>query len=219
MIERISPRIAGILGLTTEQEEILSYGLLLIRSTLLSLAAVVLAGVIAGNLLGALLISLVVAILRIFGGGAHCDTEYRCAVTSAVIFGGLGFFAPRLVEWVKPEYVEVLTVQLILISTYIWAPLASPQKPIQSVEHRRKFRFLSYAAILMLTGIMFWTFYLDYVLISTCIAIGFGWQSLLISPAGSKLIGGFDWLLARIDLGIRRLQGTQLNSVGKSRWR
>jgi accessory gene regulator B len=198
MREGLSQYTARVLGLTGEQEEIFAYGLALLRSNLLSLAAVAAAGLIVDRVGEVFLISLVVALLRAFGGGAHCETEYRCAVTSAVIFGGLGFVAPRLAGRVSPGYFEALAALAILTATYLWAPLPSPQKPIRLPEHKRKLRRLSLGAIALLAGAMAWLSHAHYIRLAACIALGFAWQAVLLSPLGSRIIMGFDRALSGI---------------------
>lgn len=198
MTRKIALLFAGALNLSEEQVEVFHYGLLLLKSTLLSLGAVLLAGFLVGNVLGTLLLSLVVAALRVFQGGVHCASEYRCAVTSAIVFGGLGFVLLRLPGWLELELVIFGAILLIVFATYLWAPLPSPEKPIRKPEHRRKFRFLSYGAITVFTAVMLWCYYLNHISIALAIAAGFLWQSLLLSPAGSGLIHGFDWVLSRL---------------------
>lgn len=198
---KIEKELAKSLGKSQGMDEddisVLEFGFAVVKSTVISFCGVVLAGFLVGQLLGTLVISFTVAFLRSLTGGPHCSTEYRCAVTSGMVFGLLGLLS----TWIWPFMnIGLMAVAgaLLLFAILLWAPQDCPEKPIISSSHRRKLRALGLAA---LTGLLLIQYYLvtrQFLPFVTWIAEGMVWQAILLSPAGV-------WIIRQFDHGLERL--------------
>ena len=178
-------------GMSEDDISILEFGLATVKSTVISFIVVVLAGLLVGQLLGTLVISFTVALLRSMTGGPHCSTEYRCAITSGMVFGLLGMLSSRIWPHMSSGLIAVPGVML-LIAILLWAPQDCPEKPIISSSHRSKLRALGLAA---LAGLLLLQYYLavqQFMPFTTWIAEGIFWQAVLLSPAGVWAIKQFD---------------------------
>ncbi|WHH57089.1 accessory gene regulator B family protein [Petroclostridium sp. X23] len=88
--------------------------------------------------------------LRLIAGGYHEDTYWRCFFTSLVIFAAIIVIGMNL-----PQSLLLKSGMLIVsvILTWLYAPVDHPNKPIISVERRRRFKYFSFGSVILM-GIM-----------------------------------------------------------------
>ena len=92
------------------------------------------------------------AVTRSFAGGYHEETYWRCFTTTLIIFAvclyiGISFDMARLVK------IILLLVSVLL--AYIYAPVDHPNKPIISIDRRKRLKHLSVIIIIILGLISF----------------------------------------------------------------
>ncbi|SHJ31183.1 accessory gene regulator B [Geosporobacter subterraneus DSM 17957] len=99
-----------------------------------------------------LIATLFFCIPRMPAGGFHEDTYWRCFFTSLMIFSAIAIGGSRFfLNW--PIRFALILITLILI--WIYAPVDHPNKPIISLERRKRLKYFSLAATAVLVGISF----------------------------------------------------------------
>jgi accessory gene regulator B len=199
---KISTFLTKELKLDKDTNEIITYSLHLVFSTIIGIAFIVFAGWVLDVVQSTLFIAVSAAIVRSFSGGAHCSSPFRCALTGAIIFPSLAL----LVEIVEPILSDTWIITIIVlslffsgISFYLWAPADSPGKPITTIMHRTKLRRLTFASVVLLVVIALAIGKLKLfsspraVILS--LMLGLAWQGFSVSPAGYKFTHGLDFIL------------------------
>lgn len=154
-----SRRWAGYLaqktGLQPEKEEVLTYIIEVLAINLGNVLATLILGALLGVLPGTVACLLTVAILRHTAGGAHSNSPVRCALVTILLFPTMALIADMLSTKLNVIYNEYFMLAAILTALFAFtllAPVASPSAPIISEFRRRKLKFLSIAAIILLSA-------------------------------------------------------------------
>lgn len=193
----LAQKLGSTQGMDEDDISVLEFGIATVKSTIISFSGVLLAGVLVGQLLGTLVISFTVALMRAFTGGPHCSTEYRCAITSGLVFGILGYLSPFI--WPSLTLGLILLASLpLFLSILAWAPQDCPEKPIISPSYRRKLKGLGLTATAGILILQCFLIYYQNPAFAAWIAEGMVWQAVLLSPLGV-------WIIKRLDLGLEKL--------------
>lgn len=99
------------LVLNKDQEQIVTFAVQLIESTISSTVAIVLVALALGNLTETVIVLAAAIPMRLAAGGGHCNTALRCTLAGALVFPTLGLI---------PQYfqAESYWVLLVPISLY-----------------------------------------------------------------------------------------------------
>lgn len=91
-------------------------------------------------------------ILRGFAGGFHEKTYLRCLFTSFFIFAFIVFTATQLSF---SAFTKAILAALSILLIWLYAPVDHPNKPIISMERRKKLKSLSVLMAIIFLGISF----------------------------------------------------------------
>lgn len=193
MMEKIMVRyLKKNLVLSKDQEQIVTFAVQLIESTIFSTVAIVLVALALGNLQETMIVLAAATVMRLAAGGSHCSTALHCTLAGALIFPTLGLF---------PQYHQVesyLVIIVIIIACFIsiakYAPAEAPEKPLTSQEYIKKMYRISLILAVLITAMALFLFPIKSN-VSTGLLTGLAWQALTITPLGYKLILGLDKLI------------------------
>jgi len=176
------------LNLTPDEEEVARYGLQILIYTLTGLITICLAGWLLGCFWTTLAVCLTAALLRLFTGGAHSNSPLTCTLLGMVVVPLIGKIAALTAPFFTPQSLTLIVVPgLILSLNIIWrlSPVDSPAKPITSLEHRKKLRFLAIAAVLLLTsGQALLLIKGQAPAVVLALSLGLWWQAFTLTQAG-----------------------------------
>lgn len=142
---------------------------------------------------------------RILSGGVHCNTYSRClAFTLAlgVLIAKSSIVIDSYFNNNSLLLLIVLTTVTGLYSVKKWAPVDTPNKPINRKEKRDKFQKLSISYVFSWSAFMILFIYTRSDMQSTIpLALasigGFLAQVLSLWPIGCRLTGKFDYMLSK----------------------
>lgn len=180
------------LVLNKDQEQIVTFAVQLIVSTISSIGAIVLVAVALGNLQETMIVLAAAAAMRLAAGGVHCNTALRCSLAGAVIFPSLGLI---------PQYYQAASYWVLLvlfIASFIsiakYAPAEATGKPLTNPKYIKKmYRISLFLAVLIATLALF--LFPTKSNVSTGLITGLAWQAFTITPLGYKLISGLDKII------------------------
>lgn len=144
--------------ISSDEKEIVKFGLENIGSTLLGLAIILAIGSYFDYLLGSFVLWLLQFPLRKNAGGFHAKTKAGCLLTSAVIFYVCAIIYLRL-ELSSQLYLLIMAILFCII--FLMAPVDSENKRLDKMEYevyRRRTRFVLIAegGLFILAFIMDW---------------------------------------------------------------
>lgn len=156
-MEKLAGKIKDVIcknkpGLTIQQVETIKFGL---ECTLNEAFKIVVYFIIFAllSLTDHYLVALVFfCIARIFAGGYHTDTFLKCFIVSFLILS-TGIFTGS--QFVLPFTVRLVLLVISIILAWIFAPVDHPNKPIISMDRRKRFKYLSVVVFIILAGITF----------------------------------------------------------------
>jgi len=198
-----STRIASYLvrktNLNEEKEEVLAYAIEVLSLNLLNVTLSLLIGYLLGVLPGTLVCLLTVAAIRIFAGGAHSNSPWRCAAITALVFPIMGLIAKKTTIFIQPLAADTFMAVSFLISfavIYTLAPVDSPSAPIKSKTRRKRLKFFSLSSFAIIT---FSVALINYSIqsgkeLQFYITFGVLWSSFILTPVGHKLFQTIDRL-------------------------
>ncbi|NLW10268.1 MAG: accessory gene regulator B family protein [Firmicutes bacterium] len=174
------------LDLDEEKTEVVAYALTSLFVILLDLALLVLVCGLLGVLKEGLVAACTGALLRMFTGGAHLSSPWRCAILSSLLPAFFGLFGKYTGPMLVPEFslillLSVLVWGVIIVSKY--APAEVKERPIRP----EKKGFYRKAGILL---VVLWgipaVFFLstnrpELFLAGSC---GLWWQTVTLTPPG-----------------------------------
>lgn len=200
IVDRAVRLLAKELSLPPKQEEIIRYGAMTLACTATALAAIVVLSAAAGVFREAMAVTIASVIFRKTSGGAHSVTFAGCTIFSAAVMTLLGLVARFAWSILFSPSFLLLAVLVAGTAAYRFAPADVPQKPISSPRQRRGLRALSFLvvcafALLGLSAFLAAGSIPRYV---PGISLGLLWQSLMLTPAGFRLIAQADRLIAKI---------------------
>lgn len=209
VIEKISNnlayKIASILNLDKDNQEIIAYGAFSFLQTLWAILFVLIFGLIFGVLIEALILSFTASFLRKYSGGAHASSPNRCAMIGAIVFSTLGIFVNKTSPLLTIKLAALTGLVCFILSYYIvykLAPVDSPSKPIvkeKTKQRLKKSSLLVLHALIIIIITLIGLYYKlgDKILLisAQCISVGAAWQSLTLTSIGHSLMAGIDTFL------------------------
>lgn len=136
--------------ISSEEVDIVSYGLETVGSSLMGLLVTLAVGMLFGQLLNSFIFWLLVMPLRKNAGGFHAKTKTRCLIISTgILIAAFGIFF-RL-NW--EEWICISTTLVSGLIIFFMAPIGNQNKSLDSVEHkvyRKRTRY-----ILAVEGVLF----------------------------------------------------------------
>ncbi len=163
-------------ALTVEQGETIQFGLECILNEASKIIAYFLIFALF-SLTGHYLIAVAYfTVSRVFAGGYHAETYLKCFLVSFIILSA-GIIIGS--QWGLPLTARIILQLASIAMAWIFAPVDHPNKPIISVERRKRFKYLSVIVFIILASI---TFLLEERLAATAVMILF--IEALSLPAG-----------------------------------
>ncbi|OFI01557.1 accessory protein regulator protein B [Clostridium acetireducens DSM 10703] len=147
LIEKISNKIgikiALLLKLDKDHEEIITYGAFNLFQILLSIFWIIVFGFIFGVLLESVIILFTISLLRKYSGGVHSNSPNRCIVIGTTVSIVLALMVKKILCYLDVKLIIILTAISFLYSYFTilkYAPVDSPAKPIKKIETKNKFK-------------------------------------------------------------------------------
>lgn len=201
-------KIASILNLDKDNEEIIAYGAFSFLQTLWAILFVLIFGLIFGILIEALILSFTASFLRKYSGGAHASSPNRCALIGAIVFSLLGIIINKTSSLLTIKLAALTESVCFIFSYYIvykLAPVDSPSKPIvkeKTKQRLKKSSILTLHGLIIMITILLGLYYKleDKILLisAQCISIGTAWQFLTLTSIGHSLMTSIDTFLKNI---------------------
>jgi len=177
---------------SADKKEILAYAIEIISFNFINIGMSLFIGYILGVLPGTAVCLLTVFAIRIFAGGAHSNSAWRCAIITALLFPSMGLLANKAWLIMMPLIADVFILISFIISSFLLfflAPIDSPNAPILSLARRTRLKKLSLVSMGLIASIT--TIIRLSNLTSTelliCIAFGVIWSSFILTPTAHKL--------------------------------
>ncbi len=186
----LADKLSEIKGLPPEDREIVAYGL----EYLLSGASGVVLALSIGFLLGMLRETTAVIIcwgmMRLFAGGSHCTTLWRCTVASLTFITAATLLSRGVSLLIPTEMFVPAAITWTVVAVQAWAPNNS-EKPVRDAAKRREMRrrallLVSAAAILLLCRAFSEAVQLQAQ--GSAGATGLAGGAFLLSPPGFRIV-------------------------------
>jgi len=87
------------------------------------------------------------SIIRVFAGGHHEETYWRCFLSSLLFLGSSIFLG---ISIIIPVYVKIAIIIFSIIIAYIFSPVDHPNKPVINQQRRKKLKHLSIFVVILL---------------------------------------------------------------------
>jgi len=186
----------------TVHEDELRYGIEVLLGSFLQAVLLLALSFLSGLFYEAVGIMMASALYRRYSGGAHCTAYYRCTLTSIITFLPLAYLVRLSLPYLNLAVIISTSLVLLLI-TWLKAPVDNPAKPItdslQRQSLRRKALLMALVLCLIAVGLLFvsprW---------SAAIMMGLLWQSITLTKPGHIYISLWDNLLLNIEKIIRK---------------
>lgn len=172
--------------ISSEEAEIVKYGLENIGSNLLGLLVILAIGGCFRHLLDSFLLWLLIFPLRKNAGGFHAKTKTRCMLVSAGMLI-VSFICLVWIEWTKATYILIAAIFLGII--FFMAPVGNQNKLLDEMEqkvYRKRTRIVLFLESMLL--------------ILACV---FDWKELLMVITMCFSIVGMTILAGKIKLWLR----------------
>lgn len=136
-------KLAGRLGLSQAEKEVVRYGLELIANHVLSAAILLAAAAVAGTVPTTVAAAAPAAVTRLYAGGLHAESRRNCIIITTLAYGTAGWLAAVLGSRLQARQAAAACMPLLGLVIYaVWryAPQASPRRPIASPRRRARLR-------------------------------------------------------------------------------
>lgn len=201
MLTRLSDRIAlnisKNINCDDEKQQVIAYGILAMLHTFVFLLCIVIIGIIFKILVPILIVCLSAALLKRSSGGAHADTPFFCSFIGSIVC----FLQTYLAILINKSHLSIvfyiiftlISFLVALYSVYKWAPVESPNKPINTERKRKKLRKISFITLIIYAILIAFFILIGmknnrYNLYSICICFGLLWQSFMMTQSGQRFI-------------------------------
>jgi accessory gene regulator B len=200
LIGRISNWLARESG---QDQEVLLYGLTLVKSFFLGYGFLLLVSFIFGVWSFSLTAAVTASVFRVFSGGAHASSPIRCTIIGVVLFTGFGALAGSVTYTAEVYPFITLTFTAIFLLSFIvfyrYAPADTPGKPISSQAQKKYLRTISFSlfglycvSVFLFVNSFSGYPYMNYL---TASMLGFFWQVFTLTPLGYSLYHAADSFL------------------------
>ncbi|MCI8623210.1 MAG: accessory gene regulator B family protein [Provencibacterium sp.] len=189
MLDRISARFSDALirrGIVPpEEREIYLYGFAITLSSIANLCAILAVAVLFGTPWDAAAYLLAFIPIRIFSGGYHASSYFRCLIVTASVFACIEALSRTTPERYQPP-LSLLLAALSFMTVWLAAPVVNPANPLS--EERRAFN-KKMARILLLSTVLV-------IAAGVCFAPSAGYLAALSLFAAAALI----WVQKGLDI-------------------
>jgi len=201
----VAELLARELNIEQREADTIRYGLEIILGALMKGVIIIAVSYWLGVIPYVLVALVTLGSLRILSGGVHCNTYGRCLVFTlalGVIIAKTSIVIDSYFNNNSLLLLVVLTTVTGLYSVKKWAPVDTPNKPINRKEKREKFQKLSISYVFSWSAFMILFIYTRSDVQSTIpLALasigGFLAQVFSLWPIGCYLIGKFDYILSK----------------------
>ncbi|MDI3534113.1 MAG: accessory regulator [Thermosediminibacterales bacterium] len=211
-ISEISSKISFILkdelSLDEDKREVVEYSLNVVMSITIGLFFVIIVSMFLGVLETTLTITIAAGILRVFAGGAHCSTPFKCNFFGSIFFPSLGLLTYYVSQNVSNIYfmlfASFISLLISLSSFMKYSPADTPAKPISN-KKKTGLRRISVTIVILYFALavllIFFKLDPEYIL---SIIIGMTWQAFIITPTGYRFLNKVDYGLTWLSLFYRK---------------
>lgn len=186
----------------TVHEDEIRYGIEVMLGSVLQITLLLIAALVLNLFYETAGIILASGLYRRYSGGAHCTAYYRCTLTSIITFLPLAYLVRLSSPYLNLAMIISTSLVLLLI-TWLKAPIDNPTKPItdplQRQSLRQKALLMALVLCLIAVGLLFVS-----PLWSAAIIMGLLWQSITLTKPGHIYISLWDNLLLNIEKIIRK---------------
>ncbi len=160
MIENVASKIAQHLCETNviekENEELYAYGFFMLLSRLLFFSIATAFGLVFGVVIESILFFVFFFFIREFAGGIHASTELKCTLCTTLSFF-LCIAGIRYLSQYFTDYFFYCLLFIFVLLILIFAPLDSPEKPLDDKEKKRFKRIASITtmAVALISGVLY----------------------------------------------------------------
>lgn len=161
--------LAGQLGLSRDEQEVVLYGLELAANLFLTSVLLLSLGLYLGTFWTTIFAAMPAASVRSYAGGHHCSCQRNCILTSTITYGFAGWLARSLGPSLPPALAALVLPPALATAAYAawrYAPVDTPQKPLRSPARRARARRRAFI------GLTAWT-----ALIAALAIAGLTWTS------------------------------------------
>lgn len=207
LANRVASKIAKELSYPDEQKRVIAYGLIAIFQSLLMTTIVLLIGFILNTFIESAIMCFAVSILRKYSGGSHACSIASCTIIGIIFCTVFALISKMLGTVLTSPIFLLITGILIfgfaLIIAILKAPVDSPNKPIRSVQKKKKMKNFTLIILIIyfvISMILLLNFNRSPAFISAFISLLFSvaWQMSSLTIPGKTILGGLDRLIYRV---------------------
>lgn len=96
---------------------------------------------------------IVLASIRVFAGGIHCESNIACFILSLLFFLLSVIILPQYFRTMNLAIIVLISITSILLIVFL-APLPSSQRPIQSIKRKKRLKWLAVFFTLVWQGVL-----------------------------------------------------------------
>lgn len=205
MAERLANWLAREGQLTGEQRAVVAYGALTAVNTAVAILLMLAGGWLTGLMLTLLTAAATGGVFRVLTGGAHYSAPWRCSLGSSGIYSLLAL-AVRLLARFDPTPALLIAAGVAsagfgTFAILRYAPSDTKAYRLPAVKKRRLRNLALLLQAVALPAWLFgaWTGGSLPMLLATL--SGYLWQLFTVTPAGFRVVGALDSILARVGVG------------------
>jgi accessory gene regulator B len=193
-------KLGRLVGLNSEDIEVVAYGIDYLLAGLLGLILVISMGLVLNLMQETIAVMLGWGLLRFFAGGAHCTALWRCNVASLIGILVAVIIARSIPFLMGPLIWIVICSVWVLLAVWLWAPINSER----SFNDPRKREYMRKRAIITMLLAVSILFYLAYSgneqvqLLAVAGASGLAAGAIMLSYPGFWLIKLFDQIMQNL---------------------
>ena len=176
-----------------EKINVLIYGLEYIISSLVKILCLLFGSWALGIFSEAIAFLLSAIPLRLFSGGAHSKTFWRCCSVSIISTFIFSFMAKYLLLWTLSNGIWL---QLVGVFSFFMMYRFAPNNPIVELAGNTiRFRILRTGSILLpIVWYIVVQMFINKTSLIQASAYGLLWQSITVTPIGNKLLARLDYV-------------------------
>ena len=169
--KRISNRLINKGVISSDEEEVCTYGLFMLFSHISLFIVTLIFGLILKRPLESILFYIQFQVIRRYGGGYHASVEWRCNVLSA-----LSMFAcvwlTKMID-INKTLIALLIISAISAGMIVWlCPVDTKEKPLSETEYQRFRRITIVVLLFYIAAIVILTVLgQKYWIIPSCLSI------------------------------------------------
>ncbi|HBX24623.1 MAG TPA: accessory regulator AgrB [Desulfotomaculum sp.] len=206
---KIAAYLVNKTKLPRHMEEVLAYAVEVLSLNILNLGSCLIIGYFLGVLNQTIICLVCVSAIRIFAGGAHSNSPWRCAIITALVFPAMGVTSNLLAQVGQLLTDTLLIVSCVIgfLTLYFLSPVESLAAPIISNNRRTNLKRMSlFSFALILIIVAYFRFYVAMSIeIQLSFALGILWISFILTPFGHVFFILLDQIV------VKKPQGKEVN--------